>query len=424
MKKIYSLLLITFITTSLVAQTIDDIKDLISKAQWDKAKTSIDAFLLKEKNAIKWEGWYYKGIIYNEIAKSETYSAQYPDARMTSFAAFKKYYEVDTKAIQATLEQNVRLFEIYSNYFDLAAQNFNKKDYAEALNNFKNAHIVESFIASKGFDYNNFTFPEFDTTLIQNIALAAFMAKKEDEAAIYYTKITDRKIGGKGNEDGYQFLVDYHSKKGDLQNRSKYLQLGNEIYPEDDFWYLTELGEIENEKDKKKIFAKYEELIPKYPNKQVLQYNYAVELFNYAYTSEVKPVEYKEIQKKLEQRIKTILEKKPDYVEANILLAKHFYNLAFDIQDEQRLVKGTKPEDLKKKAEYKALVSSTCDEIIHYGLIAFNYFNSKASNGFSKLKTSEKGSFKMIADLLTSAYEMKGDNVKAEEYKKKQESIQ
>ena len=62
-------MLITFITTSLVAQTIDDIKDLISKAQWDKAKTSIDAFLLKEKNAIKWEGWYYKGIIYNEIAK-------------------------------------------------------------------------------------------------------------------------------------------------------------------------------------------------------------------------------------------------------------------------------------------------------------------------------------------------------------------
>lgn len=419
MKKVYSLLLIMFLTTSLVAQTIDDIKDLISKAQWDKAKTSVDAFLLKEKNAIKWEGWFYKGIIYNEIAKNETYSALHPDARMTSFAAFKKYYEVDTKAIQATLEQNVRLFEIYSNYFDLAAQNFNKKDYAEALNNFKNAHIVESFIASKGFDYNNFTFPEFDTTLIQNIALAAFMAKKEDEAAIYYTKITDRKISGKGNEDGYQFLVDYHSKKGDLQNRSKFLQLGNEIYPEDDFWYLTELGEIENEKDKKKIFAKYEELIPKYPNKQVLQYNYAVELFNYAYTSEVKPVEYNEIQKKLGQRIKTLLEKKPDYVEANILLAKHFYNLAFDIQDEQRLVKGTKPEDLKKKAEYKALVSSTCDEIIKYGLIAFNFFNTKAN-----LKTSEKGSFKMVADLLTSAYEMKGDNVKAEEYKKKQESIQ
>ena len=100
------------------SQTVDDIKDLIQKQQWDKAKTTVDAFLLKDKNATKWEGWWYKGYIYNELSKSDQFKNLVPDGRMEAFNAFKKYYELDPKAILATLEQHVRLFDIYSGYFD------------------------------------------------------------------------------------------------------------------------------------------------------------------------------------------------------------------------------------------------------------------------------------------------------------------
>ena len=65
-----------------------------------------------------------KVLVYNEIAKSDKYKALAPDGRMEAFNAFKKYYEIDPKAVRATLEQHVRLFDIYNGYFDLGVSSF------------------------------------------------------------------------------------------------------------------------------------------------------------------------------------------------------------------------------------------------------------------------------------------------------------
>ena len=105
-------LLIILSSSGLFAQTIEDIEAQFGKGELDKAKASVDAFLAKEKNAAKSDGWWYKGLIYNEIAKSEKYKSLVPDGRMEAFNAFKKYYEMDQKAVRATLEQHVRLFDI------------------------------------------------------------------------------------------------------------------------------------------------------------------------------------------------------------------------------------------------------------------------------------------------------------------------
>jgi hypothetical protein len=417
MQKFLVALLLLFTGITLHAQTIDDIKEQIYKGQWEKAKASVDAFLLKEKNAAKWEGWWYKGVVYNELAKNEAFKATVPNARMEAFNAFKKYYELDPKTIQGTLEQHVRLFDIYGGFFDLAAAQFNEKKYDEAFTNFKNAYAVEEFINSKGYEYNNFKFPAFDTTLIQNIALSAYMAKRDDDAAVYYQKIADQKIAGKDNKDVYQFLVDYYHNKKDMVNREKYLQLGRELYPEDDFWYLTELADAD-ETDKKARFAKYEELAKKYPEKYVLFYNYAVELFNYAYTSDVKPSDYKEIQKKIDAALNQSLSINKNYVEASVIMSRHIYNQIFDLQDELTAIKGNTPADQKKKADIRAAIVAKSDEIIPYAKSAFDIYNAKEN-----LKPLEKANFKIVTDMLVSAYEVKGDKAKAEEYKKKLDAL-
>lgn len=417
MQKFLLFLLFTVVGGNLIAQSIDDIRDQISKGQWEKAKTSVDAYLLKDKNAAKWDGWWYKGVIYNELAKSEELKKLVTDGRMESFNAFKKYYEIDTKAVQATLEQNVRLFDIYSGYFDLAAANFNDKKYDEAFNNFRNALTIEEYISSKGFEYNNFKFPEFDTTLIQNIALSAYFAKKQDEAVKYYTLIADRKIAGENNADVYQFLVEHYHKLNDKVNREKYLTLGREFYPDADFWYITELSDVPDD-DQKALFAKYEELIPKYPNKYVLPYNYSVEIYNLIYVGDNKPANYKELQAKLEKTIKQTLAIRKDYPESNILMARHYYNVVYDLQDEQRAVKGTTPADQTKRNEIKATLQAKVDEMIPYAMVAYGLYD-----GRNNLKASEKGNFKIITDLLLSAYEIKGDKDKIEFYKQKLESL-
>lgn len=410
-------LLILLGSSSLFAQSIEDIEGQFQKGELDKAKASVDAFLAKEKNAAKPDGWWYKGVIYNEIAKNEKYKALAPDGRMEAFNAFKKYYEMDPKAVRATLEQHVRLFDIYNGYFDVGVASFGASNFDEAYKNFKNALMVEEYIASKGYEYNGFKFPAFDTTLVQNIALSAYRAKKDDEAVVYYKKIADQKIAGKDNVDIYQLLVEYYTKKNDRATREQYLQLGRQLYPADDRWYQIELDEVDA-KDKKALFAKYEELIPKYPDKYIMLYNYAVELFNYTYAGDKKPADYKETQKKIESVLKTTMSVNKSYAEANVLMARHFYNVLYDIQDEMQAIKGTTAADQKKKADLKSKMTEAADQLIVYAQGAYDIYNSKAT-----LKAGEKGNLKVTAGYLATAYDVKGDKTKADEYRKKAEGV-
>lgn len=409
-------LLIILSSSGLFAQTIEDIEAQFGKGELDKAKASVDAFLAKEKNQSKADGWWYKALIYNEIAKSEKYKSLAPEGRMEAFNAFKKYYELDPKSIRATLEQHVRLFDIYNGYFDIGVTSFGASKFDEAYAGFKNALMVEEYVSSKGFEYNGFRFPAFDTTLIQNIALSAYRAKKEDDAAVYFKKIADQRIAGKDNVDVYQLLVEYYAKKNDKANKDKYLQLGRELYPADDRWYQIELDEVDS-KDKKALFAKYEELLPKYPDKYLMSYNYAVELFNYTYAGDTKPADYKETQKKIETVLKSTMAANKSYPEANVLMSRHHYNVLYDLQDEMLAIKGTTAADQKKKADLKVKMNESADQLILYSQAAYDLYSAKPT-----LKAGEKGNYKVVAGYLSTAYDVKGDKAKADEYRKKSES--
>ena len=409
-------LLIILSSSGLFAQTIEDIEAQFGKGELDKAKASVDAFLAKEKNQSKPDGWWYKGLVYNEIAKSDKYKSLAPDGRMDAFNAFKKYYELDPKAIRATLEQHVRLFDIYNGYFDIGVSSFGAQKFDDSYIGFKNALMVEEYVSGKGFEYNGFKFPVFDTTLIQNIALSAYRAKKEDDAAVYFKKIADQKIAGKDNVDVYQLLVEYYAKKNDKANKEKYLQLGRELFPADDRWYQIELDEVDS-KDKKALFAKYDELMQKYPDKYLMSYNYAVELFNYTYAGDTKPADYKETQKKIESVLKTTIAIKKDYPEANVLMARHYYNVLYDFQDDLQAVKGTTPADQKKKADLKTKMTEAADQLIVYSQAASDLYSAKPT-----LKAGERGNYKVVNGYLSTAYEVKGDKVKADEYRKKSEA--
>ena len=81
MKSIVIALIVTCFTVSLQAQTIDDIKDLVGKNQWDKAKEQVDKYLTNDKNTKTGEGWYMKAYIYNNIARDTALSPRFPNAR-------------------------------------------------------------------------------------------------------------------------------------------------------------------------------------------------------------------------------------------------------------------------------------------------------------------------------------------------------
>lgn len=399
------------------AQSIDDIKDNIGKQQWDKAKEQIDKYLANEKNAKKPDGWYYKGAIYNEVAKNEKYKALLggTDGRMEAFNALKKYAEMDPKNTLGILEQNVRFFDIYNGYFDMAATGFNEKNYDKAFENFKNAMVVEEFVAAKGYSYNNFSFPKLDTSLILNTAISAAQAKKTDEAMTYYQKLADAKIAGPNYLEIYQQLVQHYNEKGDKATRDKYLALGRELYPEDDYWTEIELREAGT--DKKALFAKYDELLGKYPSKYVLHYNYAAELFNYLFTQDKKPADYADQYAKIQDVLKKAIAVKAT-PEANLLLARTVYNGVYDLEEASTAIKGTKPDDVKKKNELKTKIAAQYEQMLPYATAAYDIFDGK-----STLKASEKGNFKVAADLITRYWESKNNKEKIKFYQDKMKEL-
>jgi hypothetical protein len=101
-----------------------------------------------------------------------------------------------------------------------------------------------------------------------------------------------------------------------------------------------------------------------------------------------------------------------------MLLASHYYNIIYDIQDELKDIKTNTAADQKKKADIKKRMTETADMMIPYGQAAYDIYSSKAT-----LKASEKGNFKKVCGYLSTAYEVKGDKAKSDEYIKKQESI-
>src|SRR5919112_1733484 len=143
--------------TSLFAQNLDKVQELISKQKYADAKSEIDKTLADAKGQKNANAWYYKGVIYNELAKDSTqdFSAYRADA----YAALKKAQELDPKNIMGELEQNWRLFDIYNYYLNTAIKRHNAKEYPAALSNYKNALDVQQYIHGKGFAYNNQTLP-------------------------------------------------------------------------------------------------------------------------------------------------------------------------------------------------------------------------------------------------------------------------
>ena len=252
--------------------------------------------------------------------------------------------------------------------------------------------------------------------MIQNTALAAYLAKKNDEAAVYYQKLADAKIGGEGFLEVYQFLIDYYGEKKDAANKNKYLAIGKELYPTNDYWCDAELKDAGD--DPKKRFAKYDEMIAGSCNSYTIHYNYAAELFNYLYTGDNKPSDYAAMQTKLESIINKLFTIKKSAPEANLLMARHMYNMVFDIQDSITAVKGTKPDDVKKKNALIAQMNKKYDELLPYASSVEEMYAGKTG-----LKNSEKNNLKVAYNLILSYWENKKDAAKVKEYSDKMKAV-
>ncbi|HEX7903163.1 MAG TPA: hypothetical protein VF487_04720 [Chitinophagaceae bacterium] len=392
--------------------SLDNIRAAAGKSQWTVAKTEIEKYLANEINAKNAEAWYLKSLIYYKILISPSAPIAEPDGHAHAFAAYKKYLEIKDKEKDTSRREHEILFGISFNTIDKANNEFRNKRFHEALKAFQQVEEMENFIVKKGFSYQGFSFPAFDTQLYVNIAAAAISAGREDVALNYYRKIADNKILSPGFHEIYRYLVDQFDKKGDKPTRDKYIAIGKTTYPEDEFWCQVVLKDAGA--DKKKLFARYEELIAGDCNIYLINFNYAAELYNYSFKQNTRPADFS----KLQSRIPMVLKKTiaiRSTADANLLMCRYQLALINDLIDAYNAVPENSADKAKKREGLTAQINQRYEDVYLYASNAYN--NIDASKLAAQPK--EKENYITACKILSDYWERKNDKGKAKEYQEK-----
>jgi hypothetical protein len=390
------------------AQKLSDVEKKLSESKYEEARQMVDKMMADPKNQSNANVWYRRGQIYGQLALDSTLADQALANRTEAMSAFQKYYEMDPKNLLGTLEQNVRMFQLYEGHYNAALNAYNKQDFATSFANFRGALNTEEYIKAKGFTYGGITFPTLDTNLYLNTAATALKAKMEDSAMQYYAKLADAKIKTDQFIEVYQTLVDYYGRKGDKAARDKYMAIGKELYPTNDYWVEADLEPVRD--NKPQLFAKYQELIGKNPSSYYLNYNYAVELFNYVYASEKKPADATTFEPLVETAIANAIKAQPS-ADANYLMVRYLTEKIYRTEDAMRALKGADAASVTKRKNYAADIKKMWAQMAPFAEATFVAYEGKKD-----MKGYEKGNFKNVSNVLIDYYTMQKNEAKVKEY--------
>jgi len=419
MKKIFISALAILFFQSVYSQDIKKVRAAFDKKDWAKSKEAVDLYLAGEKGAADWEGWYYKGLIYAQVAKDPSLKTTTQDAWDQSLAAYKKASQLDAK--QVTTFMTIRNYPIFENYQELSkagTELFNTGDFKGAVNKYKEADVVGRYIFENGW-----ALTEIDTLLTYYIGAAALQADMTDEAVFYFQKIADREITGEGYDLCYRYLAYYFDKKGDVVLSEKYFKSGKKLYPEDPYYAKFEIDKERKKGLSPELFKKYEISIQKDPKDYDIRLGYAADLFDWLYT------EQKGNEKEREQAFRSIVEQlnacsslDATKTDPLTLLGKSHYNEAAAKQEQYNKIKSTAPADQKKKADIKTQMESNMQDAIVAFEKALLIFEKYTADELKK-ERSIRSDYKQTLYLLSECYKFLGDTKKAEMYLKKEETI-
>lgn len=396
------------------AQNLNKIKDALAAKKIIEAKGMVETLLASPKNQKNPEILYLKGKVLSAIAADATERKAMPEARLQSLDAFKKALETDKNqtTLFLTVDNYQPVFSLYASGFEEGAGYYNEEKYNDALTTFKTTGVIGDYIFSQGWGLY-----QLDTTLIYYMGLASINAKKEDEAISYFAKLADANVGGGAEmSTPYRYLAKYYYDKKDDANINKYINAGLKLFPKDDYLPLLALDYARDKGDAAGILKKFEELLAINPESFDITFEYAGELFSETHVAESskRPADYKEKCKKIEDLYNKALTLKPESNETMLSLGKHFYNQLLFIEEDIYKVRGTKPEDVKKKAELQAYMDELIVKTIPPLEKVFTHFDT-----MGKLKVGERSNFKSACTLLNYCFDKKKDKAKADFYQKK-----
>ncbi|HEV8285250.1 MAG TPA: hypothetical protein VGQ09_13125 [Chitinophagaceae bacterium] len=403
------------------AQTVEDALKQLGKSN-DKAKEAIDK-LTADPNSKNADAWYAKAQIYNALATDDKYKASVPDAYNQAFEAFKKAYDIDPNNKRMLLDLYKTGFVAYEGVANKAAKAYQDNNMAAAFEAYKKTIEYGDYLKSKNLSYSGYSVPKIDTGMVFMAGYTAMKLDKAEDATIYFSKLAEAKIGREPDYIiPYQFLAFQYKTKKDEANFKKYVDLGRQVYPKDPYFITIKLDWARANNDFPLLFSSYEELIALQPDTLSNVLSYASEMFDYLYiknSSDKKPADYDAVAAKIETEIKKTLAKDYDPLSSNLIISQLYYNQGLDYVTEADKVKGTKPEDVKKKADLKAKAVVKYDLAIPYTEKVASLMEQKGATMTAKDKHTLKNMYIMLEDM----YTIKANKPKADEFNKKYASI-
>ena len=264
---------------------------------------------------------------------------------------------------------------------------------------------------------NGLKFAEHDTDIVWNLVVLGNELKKKEEVLGYYKRIADANLGDEKYAEAYDELVKKYRKEGNTEMFNKYLDKAKKHFGSDPYWEAVGIEYAIKGLENEDLFKKYEELMVTYPNNYMVYFNYGHDLDKYVYSADSKGKDVSVYKKKIPELYKKAISIKSS-IDANVLLANYYYNSSFDFIDEAQKIKGTKPEDVKKRSDLMASSKAALSQAIPSGEEAVKLYGAH-----KEFKTSDKVNFKQVLDILSAAYKQNGNAAKAAEYEKKKEDV-
>jgi hypothetical protein len=132
-------------------------------------------------------------------------------------ASFTKYRELDASLslINEPIYQN-GIIMLYSNFYTFGYNDYNNKLYDKGLEKLKKAIFYSDLLIKQKVLTST-----LDTNVLILAAITAETGGFTNEAAAFYTKLADAKVGGDGYEGVYRYLVTYHFGRKDMESFEK-----------------------------------------------------------------------------------------------------------------------------------------------------------------------------------------------------------
>jgi len=412
MKKItIGMALLLALNTGVKAQDYKKVREALLLAQvpgtsgqskLEDAKAQLDKLLADPKAEGKAETYALKAEVLGTIAGNEALKAKYPTADVDALQALKKYLELEPTEAKIKEDHYAGVNSAYSSLFSSGVKYYNQKNWDSAYAKFKNVVELGDILTSR-----KWTTSAFDTTSYLYAGVTAQNAQKNEDAAKYYSKIADLKIGGKDYEGIYDFLTKYYLNSNNQPQFTKYLAVAKQVYPTNTMWNDLEFANTTDN-------APLEEMVKKFTDADAAKTIDAKGYLDYGdYFINNKKIKDLDPSAKAEYTNKAFyaFSKAADLDTANGLSSYNAgiaaYTLFEDASDSARKIKGVTAAIKSKRAAADKEVDAAADKSITWLEKSYTTLAAKTNR-----TNTEKNVVGKTADLLYNLYAYKKDRSK------------